>query len=50
MIIQNLAGRTILLGNSLKTVQNGVVSKIEIEDEQVKGVLETCFDLVGRAN
>jgi N-hydroxyarylamine O-acetyltransferase len=45
VIIQNLAGRTILLGNNLKTIQNGVVSKLEIGDEQVKGVLETCFDL-----
>ena len=45
VIIQNLAGRTILLGNSLKTIQDGVVTKLEIEDEQVKGVLETCFDL-----
>ena len=47
VIIQNLAGRTILLGNSLKTIRYGVVTKAEIEDEQVKGVLETCFDLVG---
>lgn len=46
VIIQNLAGRTILVGNSLKTIQSGVTNKIEIEDEQVKGVLETCFDLV----
>ena len=45
VIIQNLAGRTILLGNSLKTIQNGVVNKIEIEDEQVKELLETCFNL-----
>lgn len=45
VIIQNLAGRTILLGNSLKTIQNGVINKTEIEDEEVKGVLETCFDL-----
>ena len=47
VIIQNLAGRTILLGNSLKTIQSGVVTKLEIKDEQVKGALETCFDLVG---
>lgn len=45
VIIQNLAGRTILLGNSLKTIQNGVINKTEIEDEQVKGALETYFDL-----
>ena len=45
VIIQNLAGRTILVGNSLKTIQSGVVNKMEIKDEQVKGVLETCFDL-----
>ena len=45
VIIQNLAGRTILLGNGLKTIQHGVVTKLEIEDEQVKGVLEICFDL-----
>ena len=45
VIIQNLAGRTILLGNSLKTIQNGVINKTEIEDEQVKGALETCFNL-----
>lgn len=45
VIIQNLAGRTVLLGNSLKTIQNGLVNKIEVEDAQVKGVLETCFDL-----
>lgn len=45
VIIQNLSGRSILLGNSLKTIQNGVINKTEIEDEQVKGALETCFDL-----
>jgi len=45
VIIQNLSGRTILLGNSLKTIQNGAINKTEIEDEQVKGALETCFDL-----
>lgn len=45
VIIQNLAGRTILLGRSLKTIQNGLVSKMEVEDVQVERVLETCFDL-----
>lgn len=45
VIIQNLAGRTILLGNSLKTIQNGVATKVEVEDAQIEAILETCFDL-----
>ena len=45
VIIQNLAGRTILLGNDLKTIQNGVITKLEIEDGQVETILSTYFNL-----
>jgi len=43
--LQNLAGRTILSGNSLKTIQNGIASKVEVEDEQITMALKTFFDL-----
>jgi N-hydroxyarylamine O-acetyltransferase len=45
VIIQNLAGRTILLGNNLKTIEDGVVTKIEIEDEHTETILSTYFNL-----
>jgi N-hydroxyarylamine O-acetyltransferase len=45
VILQNLAGRTILLGNSLKTIQNGVVTKREVGPKQIGVILETYFDL-----
>ncbi|MBU3625516.1 arylamine N-acetyltransferase [Polynucleobacter sp. JS-Safj-400b-B2] len=45
VIIQNLAGRTILLGDSLKTIQNGLVTKREVGPKQIGVILETYFDL-----
>ena len=46
MIIQNLAGRTILLDASLQAIQNGVTNKMEIEAGKIDVALETYFGLM----
>ncbi len=46
VIIQNLAGRTILLDASLQAIQNGVTNKMEIEAGKIDVALETYFGLM----
>jgi N-hydroxyarylamine O-acetyltransferase len=45
VIIQSLAGRTILLGNSLKTIEDGGIEKFEIKDGEVQQALRIHFNL-----
>lgn len=45
VIIQNRLGRSILLGNTLKTIHDGVTTKVEIEDKQIEGILESSFGI-----
>ena len=47
VIIQNISGRTILFGQNLKTIQGGKTAKIDLEKNQIAGVLKTYFDLPG---
>lgn len=45
VIIQNQAGRSILLGNTLKTMQNGVTTKTDVEEDLIRAALEVNFNL-----
>jgi len=43
IIIHNPLGRTTLFGGSLKTTQNGVVTRTSINNIEIKDILETLF-------
>jgi N-hydroxyarylamine O-acetyltransferase len=45
VINHNLTGRSILFGNSLKTVANGQVSKRTVEPHEIDGILKNTFGL-----
>lgn len=46
VIIQTPTGRIILFGNNLKVIEGMTISKIELNEEQVKIALKTYFKLV----
>jgi N-hydroxyarylamine O-acetyltransferase len=46
VIIHNLSGRVTLLGNSLKTMRNGIATMVEVDEDRVSTVLEDCFNLI----
>jgi hypothetical protein len=45
VIIQNVSGRIILLGNALKVVHQEDVTKLDVEDSDLDQVLQTYFGL-----